>query len=125
MPRFWTRAFTSLCARRASGGCDEIDQFFHSAEKRWLNVLEAVYCAEDGLPGPCDVGLFVVWPAQSRTDPVLPLHVARDDRPGRKSQALGFDRLPHVHERVADDQHMRGKRTTSDGVGDAALLRSG
>ena len=54
--------------------------------------------------------------------PRLPLLALRDVGPLLEAEPLRLDRLPDVDERVADDEHVRARRGSGDGVGDPALL---
>ena len=84
----WCRWGCGSCSW--SGRGDEVDELLDPAEERRLEVGVGVDAAEDVLPGPGDVGLVGVRPAQGLADAVLPLGAARDrpaTRRGRGGRA--------------------------------------
>ena len=76
-----------------------------------LEVGVGAHPAEDVLPGPGDVGLVAVRPAELLADAVLPLDAARARRASASMPSRsGLTACPDVDERVADDQHVLADR---------------
>ena len=103
---------------------DEVDQLLDPPEQRRVEVVVRRDLRQDLPPGPRDVGLVGVRPAEGVAHALLPLDVARHLGPALEPEPFGLDRRPDVDERVADDEHVLPERRALDLVGDPALLRA-
>src|SRR6185436_11797116 len=80
--RWPPRAGRPSCAGSAlRGGRHEVDELLDTTQECGLEVAVAAHATEDVLPGPRDVGLLGMRPAERLAHAVLPLGAARDDRP--------------------------------------------
>src|SRR5688500_8272448 len=96
---------------------DEVDELLDAAEEGRLEVGIGVDAAEDVLPGPGDVGLVGVRPAERLAHAVLPVGAAWHHRPGVQAEAVGLDRLPHVDIRMPDHEDVIAPRRLVCDVG--------
>src|SRR4051794_36670786 len=113
---------SSVGVRGTLLGGDEVDELFDATEEGRGEVVERGDLAEGVPPGPGDVGLVAVGPAEPLADALLPLLLARHVRPPLDPEPGRLDRGPDVDEGVADDQHVLADRRARHGLGDPALL---
>lgn len=106
----------------ARAGCrDEVDEFLHTTEQTWLEILVRVDALKNASPTEADIFRCFVMPSEAFERSNLDIFAPRNVRPGRDPDYLRFNCLPHINVRVSEYEHTGH---VTDPLGDSRFFRA-